>query len=232
MNVSTLTLTCQTCGAANPRPLPYDMVAPDQCDDCDAAFAKHDTTARKGDWMQTFTGRQYWPLDPRAGDVDIDDIAHHLAMICRFCGACSRHYSVAEHSVYVSRLVPPELALPALLHDASEAYCNDIVRPVKRHLPGYAAIEAANEAAIFAALDVPEPTPGQWALIKEADNAILLAEQALLMGPAPASWSPLDVPQVLVDKALGLLRAGVAPTPPGAKYLFLHRYRELSGYRI
>ena len=191
-----------------------------------------DAPARRGDWMQTYTGRQYWPLDPHPDDVSIDDIAHHLAMICRYCGACSRHYSVAEHSVYVSRLVPPELALPALLHDAPEAYCNDIVRPVKRHLPGYAAIEAANEAAIFEALHVPTPTEADWYLIKQADNAILLAEQAQLMAPAPAKWAPLDVPLVLVEQAHDLLRAAVAPFPPGAKYLFLQRYRELTSVAV
>lgn len=187
------------------------------------------TVERKGGWIQTYTGRQYWPLDPRPADVDIEDIAHHLAQICRYSGACNRHYSVAEHSVYVSYLVPERLARVALLHDAPEAYCNDIVRPVKQFLPGYAEIEAANEAAIFTALDVRAPNDEDWTLIKLADNAILLAEQALLMGPRVAKWAPTDVPQELYEKAFCLLDVADAPIPPGAKYLFLRRYTELTG---
>lgn len=184
-------------------------------------------TERKGDWMQTASGRQYWPLDPRPGDVDVGDIAHHLAMICRFCGATKRHYSVAEHSVYVSRLVPAPLALPALFHDAAEAYCNDIVRPVKRFLDGYDEIERLNQAAIWRALGLLYPDPTEWALIKQADNAILLAEQAQLMAPAPAKWSPMDVPQDMVVRANALLAAANHEPPPHAKYGFLARYNEL-----
>ncbi len=56
----------------------------------------------RGDWMQTATGRQFWPMDPRPHEVFIEDIAHALSMICRFGGHCRRFYSVAEHSVLIS----------------------------------------------------------------------------------------------------------------------------------
>jgi hypothetical protein len=87
---------------------------------------------RKGSWQQTFTGRQFWPCDPRPEDVCLEDIAHHLALMCRFGGACRVFYSVAEHSVRVAELVwdrtngDREAALAGLLHDASEAYLVDI----------------------------------------------------------------------------------------------------------
>lgn len=42
-----------------------------------------DGSARKGDWMQTYTGRQFWPLDPHPDEIDIRDIAHALSMMCR-----------------------------------------------------------------------------------------------------------------------------------------------------
>lgn len=58
------------------------------------------TAGRKGDWIQTVTGRPFWPLDPRVEELDIRDIAHSLAMQCRFGGHCHRFYSVAEHSVW------------------------------------------------------------------------------------------------------------------------------------
>ena len=48
---------------------------------------------RRGDWIQAYTGRKFWPLDPRPEEIFIEDIAHHLALRClgslsgRFCGA-------------------------------------------------------------------------------------------------------------------------------------------------
>ena len=66
--------------------------------------------------------------------LDIEEIAHHLSMICRFNGGCTRYYSVAEHSVHISRLTD-DLMLQrwALLHDVSEAFLGDMVTPFKKH---------------------------------------------------------------------------------------------------
>lgn len=38
MSEQKLVLTCQKCGGANPRPLPYSMVKPDKCDHCPSHF--------------------------------------------------------------------------------------------------------------------------------------------------------------------------------------------------
>ena len=84
--------------------------------------------------MVTFTGKLVNPLDLTPQDVDIRDIAHHLSNMCRWQGATRHFYSVAEHCVHVSRLVPTGYALLALLHDAAEAYMGDAIRPIKRRL--------------------------------------------------------------------------------------------------
>ena len=175
---------------------------------------------RKGDWMQTASGRQYWPLDPRASEVDRGDIVHHLSMICRYCGACLRFYSVLEHSLgvlYVARRAAlREGAHPrsvrhvsrhAARHDSPEAYCHDLIRPIKRCVHGYAEVEAANFDAIAERFGLG--LVGTWAgaIIKAADNAMLLAEQAALMAPAPAKWAAIDVPQEMLDDAHAWLRA-------------------------
>jgi len=60
---------------------------------------------RNGDWIQTFSGLQFWPLDPRPDEINIEDIAHALSLQCRFGGHCNRFYSVADHSIHVSMLV-------------------------------------------------------------------------------------------------------------------------------
>src|SRR5579885_2784587 len=92
---------------------------------------------RHGDWIQTYCGVAFYPLDPRPEEILIEDIAHALSMLCRFTGHVKRFYSVAQHCVYVSHRCDPKDALWGLLHDAAEAYLNDISRPVKslRELP-------------------------------------------------------------------------------------------------
>lgn len=177
---------------------------------------------RKGDWMQTFTGRQYWPLDPRADEVHLEDIAHHLSMICRYLGACERFYSVAEHSVYVSTLVPKELRYKALFHDAAEAYCHDIIRPIKRNLNEYKAIEQINHEAICARFSID---PTEERIIKLADNAMILAEAKFLMKSPPVPWreKPNDLPEQMLLEAYAILETRMTyhVMPDTAEKLFL-----------
>ncbi|MEM9149127.1 MAG: hypothetical protein AAGB19_01555 [Cyanobacteria bacterium P01_F01_bin.3] len=80
-------------------------------------------------WIQTFTGKAFWPLEPDPELICIEDIAWALAHQSRYSGHCDRFYSVAEHSLWVSGQCSPEHKLWGLLHDASEAYLSDVVRP-------------------------------------------------------------------------------------------------------
>lgn len=77
---------------------------------------------------------------PALNLISIEDIAHSLSLICRFNGHIQQFYSVAEHCVLLSKLVPEEYAYAALLHDAAEAYTGDITRPL-RELVDIRAIE-------------------------------------------------------------------------------------------
>lgn len=171
---------------------------------------------RQGNWMQTYRGGRFWPLDPRPHEIHVEDVAASLSKICRYNGHCLEFYSVAEHSVYVSRVVPPEDALAGLLHDATEAYVGDVIRPLKSHLAGYAGIEHRVWLALAARFGLPERLPDS---VKVADNAVLLAEMAQIMEDPPQPW---NVPGTAADvEILSLL-------PSDAKHLFLQRYRELT----
>jgi 5'-deoxynucleotidase YfbR-like HD superfamily hydrolase len=82
-------------------------------------------------WTQTYTGKVFDIFHPKPESICIEDIAHHLSQINRFTGATPFEYSVAQHSLLVSRLCEPHYALFGLLHDAAEAYLGDWPAPWK-----------------------------------------------------------------------------------------------------
>ena len=145
------------------------------------------------DWIQTYSGRRFWPLDPKAEDVAIEDIAHSLSLICRYNGHCREFYSVAEHSLLVAKVVAqnadscPELELAALLHDASEAYLTDVAKPVKPYLLGYQEFEARVEAVIHEALGLGSPADYR-PYIKPIDTLIVVDEAIALMPVESIAW--------------------------------------------
>lgn len=147
-------------------------------------------------WIQTNSGGRFYPLDPTAGTIKIEDIAHALSNLCRFNGHCDHFYSVAEHSFMVARMVPKEYRLEALLHDASEAYLCDVPRPIK-HQPEFARyreIEGEVQAKILAQFYV-RSTHESRAAIQEADNRILATEARDLMRHREIlAWSALPEP--------------------------------------
>jgi hypothetical protein len=186
---------------------------------------------RKGDGLQTYTGRAYYPIDPRPEDVDIRDIAHALAMLCRYTGHCRDFYSVAEHSVHVSYVVQREaraghylesdvtdLAFQGLMHDASEAYVADIGRPLKPYLSNYHEIEALNWEAIAARFCLPLQLHSS---VKRVDDGICLTEKKAIMGPSPMPW----------DAKLGdpVASTIMCWSPKHAEARFLARFNELHG---
>jgi uncharacterized protein len=148
---------------------------------------------RKGDWMQTFTGLAFWPLDPRPNEIRLLDIAHGLSKLCRYGGQCVRFYSVAEHSLLVASQAPDHLKLTALMHDASEAYLIDVPRPLKRNLDGYAEIENRLMETIAGRFGFDWPMPDE---IKQLDERIIEDERQQNMSEPPRFWGhrePLGV---------------------------------------
>jgi uncharacterized protein len=143
---------------------------------------------RKGDWGQSYSGKKFWPLDPRPEDFNITDIAHSLSLICRFGGHSKFHYSVAQHSVLVAQLAPEELQLQALMHDASESYICDIPRTFKSQLVGYKELEDDVMKAIAERYGFSYPLDP---LIKDIDNRMLMTERYQVMNPGPY-WSMED----------------------------------------
>jgi hypothetical protein len=170
-------------------------------------------------------GGRYYPADPRPEDVNIADIAHALANLCRWGGHCPHFYSVAEHSVLVSYQVPREHALTALMHDATEAYLGDVPRPIKVCLPEYKRMEALNWLAIAERFRLPNEMPQ---CVHYADNAVLLAEANEFFAERLEHLCIIDMP--------GHVKSADVPlrcwSPESARRAFTLRFHELIADRI
>ncbi|KKN05762.1 hypothetical protein LCGC14_1084150 [marine sediment metagenome] len=128
--------------------------------------------------MCTFTGKMIDLESPRVKDICVRDIAHALSQICRYTGHTSRFYSVAEHCVLLSEAEgTPGTPLARLLHDASEAYLGDVIRPLKQLLPHYRMLEERIHWVIAEKYQV------DFDPVKLGDTAMLMIEANALMPP-------------------------------------------------
>ena len=123
--------------------------------------------------MRTFTGLTVDPTHLKSDGIDVEDIAHALANLCRFGGHSSRFYSVAQHSVLVALSVPPADAMWGLLHDATEAYLGDVIMPLKQQLPTYRAMEHVAQLAVAERFGLPREIPES---VHTADMRMLATE--------------------------------------------------------
>lgn len=180
---------------------------------------KIDMLAKDDPSILLSSGNYFYFKRPRESNFDISDIAAGLSKICRFNGQCHSFYSVAQHSILVSQIVPKKHALAALLHDAAEAFIGDMVAPLKGLFPEYKALEHEIEAVIFERFGIPTPLDP---CIKEADLILLKTEQRDLMSNRDA-WSQLEnihpLPETIIPYAL----------PRRAYFEYLTRYYEIKG---
>jgi len=149
----------------------------------------------RGRFISTHTGGRFYPFDPRPDEVRLDDIAQGLAHTCRYAGQVQQFYSVALHSVHVSRELadePPRVQCYGLLHDAAEAYLADVPGPVKAELPAYRDAEDAILDAVWAAFDLDPPTDDEWAAVMDADVRLRRYEAPALLADGDWAGDPLD----------------------------------------
>lgn len=127
--------------------------------------------------ISTYTGKYLDTRDPQPDQICIEDIAHQLSMQPRFGGRLQDYYCVAQHSIECALLLPMELSLAGLLHDASEAYICDIPSPIKSELPEYYSIEERIMNAISFKFGVMFDDPE----IKRIDKHMLELEWSTLV---------------------------------------------------
>ncbi len=144
-------------------------------------------------WLQSESGAELDLTDPHPTAIHWPDIASALGKTCRFGGHCKRFYSVAEHCCRVADLLPGDLRIYGLLHDAHEAWTGDIVHPVKMLLgPEITALEERIDSAIYGRAGITPPSPAVIAQVKIADLRMLATERRDLMPPPARPWAILE----------------------------------------
>ncbi len=156
--------------------------------------------------MNTYTGNKIDPMSMTASDISIQDIAHALSLTCRGGGHVSYFFSVAQHSINCmneakARGWSERLQLACLLHDASEAYISDIIRPVKVHLSNYLEIESMIMDVIlehFGLSDLSEEENAMW---KQIDDDMMNFElKNLMKGEAYRNTDNLSSVPVVAER--------------------------------
>lgn len=138
----------------------------------------------KSGCLKTVSGRYVDLLEPQPETIELFDIAHGLSFVCRFGGHVPAFYSVAEHSMHVAAQVrrtfgDDHLALYGLLHDATEAFLGDVVRPLKLSMDAYRAVEELFARAIESRFSLPAGSLDDER-VKATDKAILPWEMAMV----------------------------------------------------
>ena len=162
-----------------------------------------------GQWISLLSGAKFNYNKPEESDVTIDDIATALSNICRFSGHLPTFYSVAQHLVNASRIVPSEFSFDALMHDTAEAFTNDLPTPLKWALPIFKELETKIEAAMGDKFGFLYPYPP---CVKEADTIMLMLEKYYVkldnsVWPAYEEWTKKRVSRYKDKGELKDLRA-------------------------
>jgi uncharacterized protein len=174
--------------------------------------------------MTTYTGRHVNLLDFKDSDIDIRDIAHHLALTNRWNGASKVPMNVAHHSVLCSMLCPTH-PLDALLHDASEAYAGDVIRWLKRttEMAGFRVIEDRIQMIIAMHFGIKVEMPPQ---VKAIDDLLVRCEGHFLFDEDPIKSTSFPMPPTASELAY-LQWDGKPWTWEYSEYRFLRAFEKL-----
>lgn len=140
------------------------------------------TKATGGAEIELFDGILFNVRNPDPDMIRISDIAHGLAFKCRYAGfyASNSWYSIAQHcciaaDITYDRTSNEDLSFKVLLHDAAEAYMQDIASPIKKFLPDYKQMESNLLEAIYKKYNAV-PTKEEWEFIHKIDSEMYFRE--------------------------------------------------------
>jgi 5'-deoxynucleotidase YfbR-like HD superfamily hydrolase len=176
-----------------------------------------------GNEIMTYKGHLVDPFNYKTEFVNIKDIARALSMTCRFGGHVDKFYSVAEHSVYVSKFVGNDVntQLWALLHDASEAYVGDVPKPIKHHFKEIDQAEDSIMKCIASRFNLTDDKIPD--IVHQVDKNIVFYEAIQLKKKYKDSkeWKYFDTGIIPV------FNYKIGMNPKKAETIFLARFNEL-----
>lgn len=182
-------------------------------------------TVTMDDGIALLSGALFNYNKPEESDVTIEDIATALSNVCRFSGHLPSFYSVAQHLVNASKIVPVEYAFTALMHDTAEAFTNDLPTPLKHALPIFKELEVKIETAMANRFGFSYPYPAE---VKLADTQMLLLEKTYVKLDTNEWQYYNDVEYEHLADRVDLK----GWQPVRAKREFLERFEELNNERI
>ena len=160
-------------------------------------------------FITTYTGVRFTPLNPDIYQINIEDIAHSLSLICRGYGHQATFYSVAQHGLNLAkeakaRRYSKRVQLACLLCYGSVAYLPEIVRPVKNRLSTYIELEEDIQELIYARFLNGELLGEEKFLVREIADVMSVWEAKKLMNKEVEKLPPLmSAPKfVFVDFAV------------------------------
>lgn len=196
--------------------------------------------------LETVTGKLIDVENPKAEDIDIEDIAWGLSRISRFCGATITPipYNVAQHSLLVAKKVEDEIladngfladngcsyatVLKALLHDASEVYTGDVPSPVKKIpelYPVFKKLETQIMSVVYQKFGLSENSTIENQIIKKADKWSQKVEAHAFMPSRGKHWA--DMPEITLEE----LHNFEEPLPALQSYKqFITKFKELTEF--
>lgn len=174
-------------------------------------------------YITTCGGGRIYPLGPRTRDFKTRDIAHSLSQICRYNGHTSEFWSVAAHSIEVSRILEEMgeslmIQFVGLMHDAGESCLCDIPRPIKPLVVGYQQWEATVDYVLAKKYGYPYPFPE---VVKQVDNLLVLDEIRTFYPPGSDAWKRYGMTEADKPRTLKPL------DPKHGERAFLARFAEL-----
>lgn len=168
------------------------------------------------------SGTRFDLLAPTPEMVNIRDIARHLSNKCRWNGAVEQFYSVAQHCVFVSKIIEPAHALLGLMHEGDEPYGGDISTPMKAVLGPYARVVCDRFLNVVCDRFGLPPVDRWPASVKHCDDVALVTEWRDVVVPEDGEAPCWEMPSVdpWPEKLVGL-------PPKAAEYEFLQRFHQL-----
>ena len=168
-------------------------------------------TLYNGNTIRTYTGQYVDVFNPDPNTFHLVDIAVGLAYENRWNNQNKFHYSVAQHSLLVADLVPDELQLHALFHDASDAYIGDLSRPIKKLCPEFQTIESTLMVNLASTFGFTWPKAQE---VEDADKCVMRLEYlAMMVARNPQSLEhPFDADDAMwrwLERACKLLELNI-----------------------